>query len=68
MEKRNVWTNVKEPLELHEDSRGKIADIFYKEEINHVAIIKTKIGEERALPLSEGAVMKHGAPGSISNR
>ena len=39
MEKWNVWNDVTEPLELHEDYRGRIADIFYKRNIDHVAII-----------------------------
>jgi len=42
MKKRNVWKNIKAPLELHADARGKIADIFYKEGIQHVAIIESK--------------------------
>ncbi len=41
---RNVWKNVAEPLELHEDARGSISDIFYQETINHVAIIKSEPG------------------------
>lgn len=44
MNKKNVWVDVKEPLEMHEDERGKIADIFYNENIQHVAIIKSKKG------------------------
>jgi len=49
MEMRNTWKDVKEPLELHEDERGRIADIFYKEEINHVAVIETKIGNNQEI-------------------
>ena len=45
--KRNVWKDVKEPLEVHEDNRGVIADIFYKENIGHVAIITSKGGVRR---------------------
>ena len=44
---RNVWKDVKKPLEIHEDNRGFIADIFYKENIEHVAIIKSKKGVRR---------------------
>ena len=44
---RNVWKDVKEPLEVHEDNRGIISDIFYKENIEHVAIIKSKKGVRR---------------------
>lgn len=42
MEYRHIWKNIIEPLELHEDTRGRIADIFYGESINHVAIIESK--------------------------
>lgn len=47
MEIKNVWKNVKAPLEMHEDNRGAIADIFYSQNINHVAIIKSKKGVRR---------------------
>ncbi len=47
MIKRNVWKNVEAPLEVHEDNRGVIADIFYKSGIEHVAIIKSKKGVRR---------------------
>ncbi len=49
MQIRNVWKDVPEPLELHEDERGRIADIFYKDEINHVAIIETKLNGKKEL-------------------
>ena len=42
MNKKNVWKNVESPLEFFEDNRGKIADIFYKKNINHVAIIHSE--------------------------
>jgi len=42
MKKKNVWKNVELPLEFFEDERGKIADIFYKKNINHVAIIHSE--------------------------
>ena len=45
--KRNVWIDIKPPLEIHEDARGKIADMFYKADIAHVAIISTKKGGRR---------------------
>ena len=45
--KRNSWTNVSPPLEVHEDQRGKIADMFYNENINHIAIISSKKGARR---------------------
>ena len=47
MEKRNVWKNIEEPLELHEDDRGSIADIFYKKNIDHVAVINSNPGAIR---------------------
>ena len=44
MKIRNVWKleDLKEPLEIHEDRRGKISDIFYNEKINHVAIVSSE--------------------------
>jgi len=42
MIKRNVWKEVEEPLEYFEDNRGKISDIFFKKNINHVAIIHSE--------------------------
>lgn len=42
MKIRNIWNDVKKPLEIHEDARGIIADIFFNEKINHVAIIDSK--------------------------
>lgn len=42
MIKKNVWKDVGHPLESFEDERGKIADIFYKANIDHVAIIHSE--------------------------
>jgi short subunit dehydrogenase len=42
MKYRHIWKDIIKPLELHEDTRGRIADIFYGENINHVAIIDSK--------------------------
>ena len=42
MKKRNCWIDVKKPLEIHNDDRGIIADLFYNENINYVAIINSK--------------------------
>jgi hypothetical protein len=39
---RNIYTERKEPLEMFEDERGKILDIFYKDEIQHVAQIDSE--------------------------
>ncbi|MGA2130357.1 MAG: hypothetical protein ABSG05_01940 [Candidatus Pacearchaeota archaeon] len=44
---KNVWKDVKKPLEIHEDNRGIIADIFYKDNIEHVNIISSKKGVRR---------------------
>ena len=45
--KRNIFSQVVEPLEIHKDKRGLIVDIFYKSKIDHVAYIVTKKGEIR---------------------
>ena len=42
MIKKNVWTDIELPLEYFEDERGKIADIFFKKNIDHVAIIHSE--------------------------
>jgi dTDP-4-dehydrorhamnose 3,5-epimerase-like enzyme len=42
MKSKNIWSDVAEPLEIHEDDRGSIVDIFYKSEIEHAAVIKSK--------------------------
>ncbi len=42
MKYKNIWENVLNPLELNEDNRGKIVDVFYNENINHVAVINSK--------------------------
>jgi len=42
MKIRNVWKKATEFLEIHEDSRGRLSDIFYKESINHVAIVDSE--------------------------
>ncbi len=47
MKIRNIWKNVPAPLELHEDDRGKIVDIFFKENIEHVNSIVSKKGALR---------------------
>ena len=39
---RNIYFERKEPLEMFEDERGKILDIFYKDDIQHVAQIDSK--------------------------
>ena len=39
---KNVWKDVQDPLGYFEDQRGKIADIFFKKNINHVAIIHSE--------------------------
>ena len=42
MKIRNIWKDVKEPLELHNDDRGSIVDLFYNEDINHVATVTSE--------------------------
>ena len=42
MNKRNIWKNIPDPLEIHKDQRGIIVDIFYDDRIDHVAVIKSK--------------------------
>ena len=39
---RNIYKEQKAPLELFTDNRGIITDIFYKEDIHHVAQIDSK--------------------------
>jgi quercetin dioxygenase-like cupin family protein len=36
-----------EDLELHTDERGRIVDVFYKDNINHVAVVDSKKGSIR---------------------
>jgi hypothetical protein len=43
----NIWRDVAGSLELHEDPRGRIVDIFYNTTINHVAVIDSKPGALR---------------------
>jgi len=47
METRNIWTDVPAPLELHEDARGRIVDVFYHQQIEHVAVIDSNKGALR---------------------
>ena len=42
MIKRNIKSIEKTELELHEDDRGYIVDVFYNENINHVAKVVSK--------------------------
>ena len=42
MDYRNIRIKVKKPLQSIKDKRGSIIDIFYKQKINHVAIIDSK--------------------------
>ncbi|MBX4211059.1 hypothetical protein KW783_03765 [Candidatus Parcubacteria bacterium] len=44
MKIKNIWKDVETPLELHTDARGAIADIFYNQPMDHVAIINSKPG------------------------
>ena len=47
MKSKNIWKTTKPPLELHEDNRGSIVDVFYKKNINHVAVVKSYKGSIR---------------------
>lgn len=47
MKKYNIFTSLPENLGSFEDHRGKITDIFYKAELNHVAIINSVPNAER---------------------
>ena len=47
MKIRNIWKDVKEPLEKHEDDRGSIVDVFYDDAIEHVAVVDTKPNQLR---------------------
>jgi dTDP-4-dehydrorhamnose 3,5-epimerase-like enzyme len=42
MKIKNIWKNVQTPLEKHTDNRGSIVDLFYNEDINHVATVVSK--------------------------
>ena len=39
---RNIYSELKEPLEIFKDDRGSIYDIFYKDDIQHVAQIDSE--------------------------
>ncbi|MAH43813.1 hypothetical protein CL614_08915 [archaeon] len=47
MKLRNIWKKVNPPLQLHSDERGDIVDVFYKENIHHVAVVRSKKGVRR---------------------
>jgi quercetin dioxygenase-like cupin family protein len=47
MIKRNINDVDGTNLELHEDSRGSIIDVFYDENINHVAVVTSEPGAVR---------------------
>jgi quercetin dioxygenase-like cupin family protein len=47
MKNKNIWHKPVPPLELHKDNRGEIVDIFYKKNINHVAVVKSVKGSIR---------------------
>lgn len=47
MKIKNIWKDVQEPLEMHTDNRGSIVDIFYNDNIQHVAYIKSNKGALR---------------------
>ena len=47
MNKKNIWGEPIPPLEKHVDSRGEIVDLFYKDTIEHIAVIKSNKGAIR---------------------
>lgn len=47
MKIKNIWKDVKEPLELHTDERGSIVDVFYNDDIEHVAVVDTEPNQLR---------------------
>ena len=47
MKKVNVFESGNEPLEVHSDQRGTIADVFVKASLNHVSIIHSVKGAIR---------------------
>jgi dTDP-4-dehydrorhamnose 3,5-epimerase-like enzyme len=47
MKNKSIWNNIEPPLEIHSDDRGTIVDIFYNQNINHVAVVKSKKGSIR---------------------
>ena len=44
---RNILSVEGTNLEFHEDDRGTIVDLFYDENINHVAMVKSEAGALR---------------------
>tara|TARA_B110000305_G_C19307606_1_gene572367 strand:+ start:289 stop:711 length:423 start_codon:yes stop_codon:yes gene_type:complete len=42
MIKKNIYKNIRSPLQSFKDKRGLIVDVFYKKNISHVAIISSK--------------------------
>tara|TARA_Y100000310_G_C20599532_1_gene772284 strand:- start:920 stop:1339 length:420 start_codon:yes stop_codon:yes gene_type:complete len=42
MKIKNIYKTVEDPLELHTDDRGSIVDVFYKNNIEHVAVITSE--------------------------
>ncbi len=42
MKIKNIWKDVEEPLELHEDDRGVIVDLFYNQPLDHAVMITSE--------------------------
>ena len=42
MKIKSIWKSVLDPLEMHVDDRGSIVDLFYNEDINHVASVTSE--------------------------
>jgi len=50
LEKKMIKSNIykpESPLEIHQDDRGVIADVFYNQRIDHVAVVDSYSGKER---------------------
>ena len=47
MKVRNINKHIRKPLQSFKDERGTIIDIFYKKNINHIAIIDSKPNAKR---------------------
>ena len=47
MKFKNIWNDLEDHLEIHSDDRGDIVDVFYKDNIHHVAVIKSNKGAIR---------------------
>ena len=47
MKTRNILNDIDAPLESHKDDRGCITDVFYKADVDHVAVVRSLAGAHR---------------------